>query len=76
MIKVLTILPSLSMGGAENMAYELIKNLDQTKYEPTVICYGPKRGTVLERKMERVCDVVYLNIDDSITTIDVLSVMS
>ena len=75
MRKILTILPSLSMGGAEHMAYELIKNLDFLGYVSKVICYGPKRDTDLEKKMEAICDVVYMNITGSINPLHILKVM-
>lgn len=75
MKKILTIVPSLNMGGAEHMAYELIKNLDLSQYEPAVICYGPKRNTPLETKMETVCKVKYLDIQKSIGSLQMLKVL-
>jgi glycosyltransferase involved in cell wall biosynthesis len=75
MKNILTILPSLSMGGAEHMAYELIKNLDTDQYSSEVICYGPRKGTILEKQMEAVCKVHYINITGKIGPFQVLKAM-
>lgn len=74
MIKVLTILPALSMGGAEHMAYELIKNMDKNEFKTKVICYGSKKNTPLEEKIEKVTEVEYIGIRGSITIFDFLLV--
>ena len=51
---LVTILPCLSMGGAEHMAYELIRNVDSNKYRHVVVCYGQKMNTPLEIQMEKI----------------------
>ena len=75
MKRILTIIPGLGMGGAEHMAYELIQNLDKNKYTSIVLCYGTKKDTSLEKKMEALCEVKYLNISKSIGPLEMIRVM-
>lgn len=74
MKKVLMILPALSTGGAENMVYELVKNLDDKHYEPFVLCYGSKTGTHIEKLMEQICKVQYANVCGHINLFSLLKV--
>jgi len=74
-LKVLTILNALSMGGAERMAFELIKNLDHDEFETPVLCYGGRLGTPLEDDMARVTDVDFAGIKGRITPLGFIKVM-
>ena len=38
-IKILYIIPTLDLGGAERFMVDLILNLDREKYEPTLILF-------------------------------------
>lgn len=64
--KVLMLLGSFGMGGAEHMVYELIKNLPPNEIDASVLCYGEKRHTPLEEKVEKICSVEYLNFGNQI----------
>lgn len=44
---------SFAMGGAENMVYELAKNLDPNTVDFSVITLHKKQGTLLEEKVEK-----------------------
>lgn len=74
-MKLLTIINSLSMGGAEHMAYELIKQLDRSQFDPYVLCYDNKYNTPLEQAMEKICQVKYLGQKGKITPITVFRVL-
>lgn len=74
-IKLLTILGGLSEGGAQHMAYELIRSLDKSKYECVVLCSGRKVNSALEKKLEKVCQVIYCDHTGRITPKTFLSVM-
>jgi glycosyltransferase involved in cell wall biosynthesis len=58
--KLLIIIGSLPMGGAEHMIYELVKNIKKEKVDVEVLCYGKKLGTFLEKKMEFISRVHYM----------------
>lgn len=73
--KMVIIIKSLCIGGAEHMVYELVKNLDNKRYEPYVLCYGKKLNTCLEDSMERVCHASYLGEEGHIGIFAVLRVM-
>lgn len=60
-MKLLTILPCFATGGAENMVYELCKQLDKNNVENYIVCYGGKQNTALEQKAEKVAKIIYLN---------------
>lgn len=59
-IKLVVLLGGFAMGGAEHMVYELVKNIDQTMFDVTVMCTFPKQNTDLEHKVEQICDVRHL----------------
>ena len=50
--KVLIILPSFAMGGAENMVYELSNHINPRNFDVSVLCYCGKQNTSLEKKAE------------------------
>ena len=60
-MKLLTILPGFSSGGAENMVYELNKQLHKTNVENYILCYSGKQNTELEKKAEKIAKVIFLN---------------
>lgn len=67
MKKILIILGTLSMGGGQHMVYELVDNIDKSRFDVTVMCYIGKLGTPLEKKVEEVANIVYLNENHGIT---------
>ena len=69
------ILPNLAIGGAENMVYELCRNIDPSTYNSSILCYGSKRNTALEKKMEALVPVTYLGLNARITLFDILRVL-
>ena len=73
--KLLTILVGLAMGGAEHMAFELIRSIDKNEYEPIVLCTGLKLNTPLEKDMEEICQVEYYGHTGKITPLTLLGVM-
>ncbi len=74
-MKVLTLLNGLGMGGAEHMAYELVKNLDHDKVESPVFCYGSRGGTPLENEMSEVTELVFGNLKGHITPIHMVKIL-
>lgn len=48
-IKILHIIPTLDMGGAERLLVDIVKGLDKERFEPVVVCF--KRGGVWEREL-------------------------
>ncbi len=66
-LRVLTLIGSFSEGGAQHMVYELLKYLDKEQFEPIVLCYEEKCGSELEKKVEALFDVHYLNAKGSVT---------
>ena len=72
---VLTLINALAMGGAEHMAYELVKNLDHTGMETPVFCYSSKKGTPLEGEMAKVADLRFGNINGRINPIDMIKML-
>jgi len=72
---LLEIIDNLSVGGGENMLSELIKHMDFSRYKVFVVCYGPKLNTHIEKKVEQICEVIYLSITHSITPRDMVKVM-
>ena len=70
-MKVLTLLNGLGMGGAEHMAYELVKNLNREIIEAPVFCYGQKVGTPLEEEMSSVTDLQYGKEFDNVSIEDI-----
>ena len=73
---LLEIIDNLTVGGGQNMLYELVNNIDKSQYKPYVLCYGPKRNTQVEEKIERLCPVKYLSISHTITPFDMIKVLS
>ena len=61
-IKLAIIISRFGIGGAENMVYELIKKIDQSRFDVHVICYMPRCNTPLEMKAEQICPIHYIDV--------------
>lgn len=51
-IRVVVILSSFCVGGAENMVYELTKSFDKNEVECMVISCCSREGSILEKKVD------------------------
>lgn len=74
-MRVLTIISNIAMGGAQRMAYELVKNLNQQEFMPFVLCYGEKLGNTLEEQMEGICPTYYLGYSGHINMRTIIKVL-
>lgn len=63
-MKILIMISSLFVGGAENMVYELVKELDKSHNEVEVLCIQSRYGNELEKKIENIVKVHYAQIDE------------
>lgn len=59
--KLLIVINALSMGGAEEMVYQLVRSLDK-EYIPQILCYGCLQNNHLEDKIKKICPIRYLGI--------------
>lgn len=75
-INVVLVIGNFAVGGAENMVYELAKNIDKQRINLHILCYGTKRDNALSEAVEKVCAVRYLNTTGSITVSTVRKVIS
>lgn len=66
-IKLTTLLDAFTMGGAEHMIYEHIKNIDTQHFDLNVLCYMQKQNTLLAERVEKQVPVTYLNQGGHIT---------
>lgn len=73
--KLLVIIENLEVGGAQNMVLELVKNIDKDKFSVNVLCYGRKRNSIVEEKIESICSVLYMNISGHIKITDMVKVL-
>ena len=58
-MKVLIVLHGLDVGGAQQMVYELIQEIDREDIE--LLCYGGRQNTLIEKETEKKVHVTYLN---------------
>lgn len=65
--KILLLINQLGIGGAENMVYNLAKELTAMNEEASIVCCGSKLNNALEAKAESVCKVTYLNLTGRVT---------
>lgn len=65
--KILLLINQLGIGGAENMVYNLAKELTAMNEEASIVCCGSKLNNALEAKAESVCKVTYLNLTGKVT---------
>ncbi len=61
MKKILIIVGALSVGGAENMIYELTKNINRDLFDVSILCYLGKRMSSIEEKIEKSTNIIYMN---------------
>lgn len=73
--RLLILIDNLMIGGAQNVVSELINNLDFDRYETRLMCYGIKRNTPVEKRIEAICPVNYMNINGSIKLFDMIRVL-
>lgn len=76
MKKLLVIIGALSMGGAEHMVYELLKHIDRSRFQASILCYAGKLGTPIEEDIEKTIEVIYLDKGGTITLSTIRSVFS
>lgn len=62
MLKVAIMLECFSVGGAQRVVSELVKNLDQSQCELRVICCENRADTSMARAIEEIAHVEYLSI--------------
>lgn len=74
-MKLLTILPGFATGGAENMVYELCKQLGKKDIDNYILCYCGKQNTALESKVEKIAKVIYLNCSGTVSVNSVRTVI-
>ena len=67
MKKIVFILGGFAMGGAEHMVYEELKKIDRNKFKVYVLCYGCRLNTDLEKDVENIVPIKFLNISGTIT---------
>ena len=65
--KLLLVLENFAVGGAQNMVYELAKNINQDEYSVQVLCYGKKIDNFLSANVGEIFPVDYLNFEGKIT---------
>lgn len=63
MKKIVIAIGNLNTGGGQSVVCKLVENIDMHKYEVEVVCLGAKNNTAIEKKVEAVAKVVYLNIN-------------
>ena len=73
--RLVILLGSFAVGGAERVVYELVKHIDKEKYDTTVLCYMPKQNTILENQVEKACNIVYLDETGTIKPRTILKVL-
>ena len=65
--KILLLINKLGIGGAENMVYNLAKELTAMGENVSIVCCGSRLNNALESKVESVCNVIYLNLNGRVT---------
>ena len=65
--KILLLINQLGIGGAENMVYNLAKELTAMDEDVSIVCCGSKINNALEAKAESLCKVTYLNLTGRVT---------
>lgn len=73
--KILLLINQLGIGGAENMVYNLAKELTDIEADVSILCCGSKLNNALEAKAESVCKVTYLNLTGRVTLQSYLTVL-
>ena len=70
--RILIVMGRFAIGGGENMVYELIKQLDRSKYEIMVLCTGCPIHNSLEQSVIGLVPISYLNFTGKLTVHKVL----
>lgn len=65
--KLLIVLGNFGIGGAQNMVYELVRCINREFFEINILCCGEKKNNFLTEKVEKICNVKYLEITGTIT---------
>lgn len=74
-IRVVVILSSFCVGGAENMVYELTKSFDKNEVECIVISCCSREGSILEKKVDDAkINVYYGNCQGNITILKLVDI--
>lgn len=61
MLKVAIMIETFSVGGAQRVVSELVKNIDQSQIDLRVICCESRADTAIAHEVEKIAEVVYLN---------------
>lgn len=74
-MRVTILLRSFTVGGAENMVYELARHIAKDKAEVSILCYGKREDNALSAMAEKVCPVKYLSLTGEISLASVKTVI-
>ena len=74
-MRVTILLRSFTVGGAENMVYELARHIEKEKAEVSILCYGKREENSLSVMAEKVCPVKYLSLTGEITLASIKTVI-
>ena len=67
MKNLLIVIGNLRIGGGQVVVQKLIENLDLSRYNTHVICCTKKANTLIEKRIEAICQVEYLNNSTGVT---------
>lgn len=67
---------SFTVGGGQQVVYELLRKIDQSRVAVNVICYEGKVNTRTEQEIEELCPITYLNAKGKITLRKILCVFA
>lgn len=74
-IKIVVILSSFNIGGAENMVYELTRSFDKNEVDCMVISCCSRQGTILEKKVDDAkINVYYGHCQGKITILKIVDI--
>ena len=73
--RITVIITDLGFGGAQHMVFEQLNHTDKARYDVHVLCYGKKRNTPLEEKLEKMFPVTYLNEQGRVTPFTIIRVV-
>lgn len=66
-LRVTVFFGGFTIGGGQRVVSEIIKNIDQSQIELTVLCFEGKANTAMEQEAEKVCSIIYLNEKGKVT---------
>lgn len=76
MSKILMLFGDWSMGGGQNMVYELSKEIDPDKFDVHILCFAGRNFSSLEQRAEKCLKINYLDIKGKIGIVSILKVFS